>query len=153
MKPEIAKHQNQPQLSPILLDELGKEPVFISCNLTTLLLFKRYLEAIEAIGEQEHSGDWDLYLSINLIDGTEFSTVSGYPNIVLKDLSGKILDDDESNSTLDELGIFSGIVRNNLMKEIGFYPELDYPDGSNNDENPEVVFFKLEDIVSIQIFR
>jgi hypothetical protein len=39
-------------------------------------LFMR--EFIEALGDEEHSGDWDPYLVITLMDGTKLETINGY---------------------------------------------------------------------------
>ena len=55
-----------------------------------LLWFITEVKQIDLLGWAEHTGDWDLYLQIELYDGTVFLTSSGFPNI---EFPGKELDD------------------------------------------------------------
>lgn len=44
-----------------------------------LLYFTLQKKLILDLGEYEHTGDWDLFLIIELNDGTKLETVTGYP--------------------------------------------------------------------------
>lgn len=44
--------------------------------------YRSLTESILQLGELEHTGDWDPYLSIILHDGTKLDTSAGYPDIL-----------------------------------------------------------------------
>ena len=156
MKRKIATKSNQPQVSPTLMDELGKVPITIGGNWTSLLLFRRYLEAIILMGETEHSGDWDLYLEVNLTDGTSFTTECGYPEIILRDVFGNTYGrtDGDEDELIKSHSIFTEeFLLNCSDSTVGFYEELSDEDYDNDIEEPRERYVKFNQIKSIQIYR
>ena len=156
MKRKIATKSNQPQVSPTLMDELGKVPITIGGNWTSLLLFRRYLEAIILMGETEHSGDWDLYLEVNLTDGTSFTTECGYPEIILRDVFGNTFGkvDGDEDELMKSHSIFTEeFLLNCSDSTVGFYEELSDEDYDNDIWEPRERYVKFNQIKSIQIYR
>lgn len=123
-----------PQLSPKMLENLGKNPIIINGDAQKLAMLAQLIHAIIEIGEIEHSGDWDPYLSITLTDGKSFETPSGYPEILFGDFN-----DEEQFTTLMHF---------EEITTVGFY--LGY---LGEDEEPRITYFPLSDIASIGIFE
>ena len=156
MKRKIATESDQPQVSSILMDELGKVPIIIGGNWTTLLLFRRYLEVIILIGETEHTGDWYLYLEVNLTDGTTFCTECGYPEIILKDVFGNTYGkaDGDEDELMKSHSIFTEeFLLNCSDSTVGFYKELTEEDFDKGIYEPRVRYVNFNQIKSIQLYR
>lgn len=128
---KIATKKTETQLSPILFDNLAKHPIQIRANIQMVALLAAYIETILAIGDLEHTGDWDPYLKIRLTNNTSFETVTGYPDILFKDFS-----DDQQETALSHYS---------KITSIGFY--------IGDDEDPIISYYKLSDIYSIQLVR
>lgn len=137
-------------LSPILGDELSKSPIMVEGNVTTLLLLKRYIETIKAIGEIEHDGDWYLSLEITFKDGTSLNTESGYPEIGLSD--GENDDGVSEEYITAHNGIFSPFFQKPGNFKIGFFvePFCELYDEDHEDELG-MTWFSISDIQSIQL--
>jgi hypothetical protein len=125
--------QMQTQLSTQLLDLLRKHPIAINGNPQIIALLAHHLNLIWELGYQEHTGDWDPYLIIELTDGTKLETHSGYPEIIFADFN-----DIEQKDAL---------LHYQEINRIGFY----IINPKDDEENPPIYYYALNAIKSIQI--
>ena len=99
-----------------------------------IALFNLAKESILALGELEHTGDWDPYLSIELITGTKIQSTTGYSEIIFGDFNN-----DEQDTYLRH---------NEEITSIGIH--MDNPE---NEEEPIIRFFQLNQIKTISLNR
>lgn len=136
MNIQIATSPTESQVSPRLIEDLGRNPITISNSPIVIALLKRYIETIEAIGTIEHSGDWDLNLTVIYIEhGHQVTreTEMGYANIEIGDLN----DTDEEDL----------ITNHEEITSVGFY----FPNCTEDDGEPILEWIALSDIISIQV--
>lgn len=86
---EIRCHSASSSMQDNASIELDKDSSHES-RMFHLLWFITEVKQIDLLGYAEHTSDWDLYLEIELYDGTTFLTPSGFPDIEFQD---KKLDD------------------------------------------------------------
>ena len=142
------------QLSPKMLESLKE--IIIEGSQQSIALFRLASEAILALGEEEHTGDWDPFLlikckirpglikSINgsnddldqILNGGNIETATGYPEISFGDF----------NEADDQLPDYM----NNYHEITDIIVQCQDP---NNDENTIGVIIPIGCIISITLTR
>lgn len=74
----MAKTEQIEQASGSLLRILCEGDYLINGDKERFTAYRDTLNAILALGDVEHSGDWDPYLKITLNDGSTIGTENGY---------------------------------------------------------------------------
>ena len=125
------------QSSPILFDALSKNPIPINQDLPNNWVLSQIqilsqiqsiiksIELIITLGQAEHTGDWDPYIIINLIDGGSIETQNGYHH----------------------MGIQRGQFQNTLLLEDEEHM------GNQNDGDISYHIINISNIKSIQLLR
>lgn len=98
-------------------------------HLVTLSLL---IDALVAFGEEEHTGDWDLYLEIELDNGDLVTTQSGSPEIIFRDTKTQKPYKVKKNKCIDV----------SKFEEVGFLIE-------DEDEVEKIHWFLISQIKSI----
>lgn len=117
------------QLSPKLLYNLASSPYLVNNDKQKIAMLAQHIHAIMEIGEIEHAGDWDPYLIVTLKNGETFETLSGYWGIIFEDFN--------------EMETFTVLQHYQEITSIGFI--------TGEDENPVVTYYKLSDLLQIEI--
>jgi hypothetical protein len=114
------------QLSPDFMRNLGAQPIFLNNDPQKAALLALAINAIMALGDIEHTSDWDPYLKVATLNGV-FETPSGYPEIYFGDFN--------------EADMPEALVHHREITSIGF---------TQDDET--IKYYDLYEVICIQIF-
>lgn len=128
---EIATEPTMPQLSPNLMRLLG-QPITINGNSQALALLATFLETILAIGDLEHTNDWDNHLEVTLLDGTSFETETGYHEIIFGDFNN------EEQST--------ALFHYQEITTVGFHLPT-----QEREDSTDIVYYPISEIMAIRV--
>jgi hypothetical protein len=110
-------------------------PVEINGSKSHLLTLSLLIDALMALGEEEHLGDWNPFLEITLMNGETLSTQSGFPEIAFCDTKQKLIKPKAHSSyALDKID------------KVGFVLESD-------DDEDDITWMDIHKISSIVVSR